>query len=178
MSDRPEQLKRKWEYAQAYLRAFEVLAATPETEPDLYWTGPSYHLLGMALELTFKAFLQEVSDEVPKKTHDVNCLYSTVRTKLPDPIDFERSLGEQCKRHWDLPELLRNRLSDDLKAQVSYYVVWIHIDLLNRTFYQDSDSGESFKTRYAPQTDTRFFPINTALLTLTCNELRSIATAQ
>lgn len=166
-------LPAKWKFAQAYLRAFERLSSTPETETHAYWKGPTYHMLGMALELTFKAFLCDVTGCEPEKTHDLKKLYKKVRDELPNPQDFETTVGEECKRQWDLPEPLEHL--EDPKVSVGYYVVWIQIDLLNRTFDKDPDSGEKFKTRYTPPTTSSYFAINTALLALTCRELHTIA---
>ena len=151
-------------YAQAYLLAFEAMYhfGTEESRGHTYWFGPVYHNLGMAAELCFKHFLHTNSGTFDR-THDLCALYAGVRKLLPDPISFERDLGEVAKQWCEPSGDLKTRLTTK-EARVSYYVFWLQLSLLNQTYYRDQCSHSRFKTRYPTPTDMTYYPINCALI--------------
>lgn len=156
-------------FSRQYLAAHRTLndISDPTSYSNVYWYGPVYHNLGMAIELAFKAVLlanEWSEDDI--KSHNLRKLYEMIWPYMGDWKEFERTLGEESKKLNDLPSQLKARRVSDLKAQVGYHVFSMQLTVLNETYFAGLNGGSKFKTRYPSQSDTRRYAVNTSLLAM------------
>ncbi len=156
-------------FSRQYLAAHRTLTdiSDPTSYSHVYWYGPVYHNLGMAIELAFKAVLlaNECSeDEI--KSHNLRKLYEMIWRYMGDRKEFERTLGVESKMVDELPSPLKAKLKPFHEAQVAYHVFSAQVTVLNKTYFTGLNGGAKFKTRYPSQSDTKRYAVNTSLLAM------------
>ncbi|MEM1375718.1 MAG: hypothetical protein AAGF78_15215 [Pseudomonadota bacterium] len=132
-------------WAQAYLRAAEVLNFSAEARDGAFYAGPVVQSAGLATELTLKAVLRglgQTENDVKKFSHNTYEAYCEARVAF-DEVKF-LDLHFANTSHLKTPQEVRERLEKqgEKDVDIRWRVYFDHLRILDTSYHRP------FRARY------------------------------